>query len=78
MDKVAGKKELHADMFNLLTAGGYDVMLLPIVLRSAGILFKCLERAKEEMAIPNEREKTLYCSIYTLHTQEDLVSTGNT
>jgi hypothetical protein len=39
MDKVMEKKEQHAELCKLLAAEGYDVMLLPIVLGSAGTLF---------------------------------------
>jgi hypothetical protein len=67
MDKVMEKKEQVA----LLAAEGYDVMLLPIVLGSAGTLFKCLDRATKEMDIPNAR-KTNYtaswtCTVYTVY-----------
>jgi hypothetical protein len=41
----------------LLVSEGYDVMLLPIVLRSLGTLCECLDRATTEMDIPNARKK---------------------
>jgi len=43
MDKVAEMNQQHAELCNLLATEGYDVMLLPIVLRSAGTAFKCLK-----------------------------------
>jgi hypothetical protein len=48
----------------LLAAEGYDVMLLPVVLGSAGTPFKCLERATKEMDIPNARRKKLYRKLH--------------
>jgi hypothetical protein len=56
MDKVIEKKEQHAKLCKVLAAEGYDVMLLPIVLGSAGTLFKCLHRATQEMDISNARK----------------------
>jgi hypothetical protein len=41
----------------LLAAEEYEVMLLPVVLGSAGTLFKCLDRATQEMEIPNARKE---------------------
>jgi hypothetical protein len=52
VDKVIEKKEQHAELCRLLAAEMYDVMLLPVVLESAGTLFKCLDRAAKEMDIP--------------------------
>jgi hypothetical protein len=53
----------------LLAAEGYDVMLLPIVLGSAGTLFKCLDRATKEMDIPNARNRNITASsTYTVYT----------
>jgi hypothetical protein len=44
-------------------------MLLPIVLGSAGTLFKCLDRATKEMDIPNARKKNYTASsTYTVYT----------
>jgi hypothetical protein len=57
MDKVTEKQEQHAELGKLLAAEGYDVVLLPGVLGSAGAFFKCLERATKEMDIPNARKK---------------------
>jgi hypothetical protein len=42
MDKVMEKKEQHAELCKFLAAEGYDVMLLPIVLGSAGTLLNAL------------------------------------
>jgi len=55
MDKVAEKK-LHAELCNLPATDGYDVMLLPVVLESAGTLLKRLGCATKEMGISNARE----------------------
>jgi hypothetical protein len=62
MNKVMEKKEQHAELCKLLARllcfclpQKGDVMLLPIVLGSAGTLFKCLDRARKEMDIPNAR-----------------------
>jgi hypothetical protein len=76
MDKVMEKKEQHAELCKLLAAEGYDVMLLPIVLGSAGTLFKCLDRATKEMDIPNAREKKLYSKLHLhgIHSLQNLVS----
>jgi hypothetical protein len=52
MDKIMEWKEQHAELCKLLAEEGYDVMLLPIVLGSAGTLFKCLDRATKEMGHP--------------------------
>jgi hypothetical protein len=43
----------------MLAVKGYQVVLLPAFLGSAGTLYKCLERATQEMDIPNAREKKL-------------------
>jgi hypothetical protein len=40
MDKVAEKKQQYAEVCRLLTTEGYDVLLLPVVLGSAGTLFE--------------------------------------
>jgi hypothetical protein len=76
MDKVMEKKEQHAELCKLLTAEGYDVMLLPIVLGSAGTLFKCLDCATKEMDIPNTRKKKLYSKLHlhSIHSLQNLVS----
>jgi hypothetical protein len=47
MDKDVEKKEQSAGLCKSLAAEGYDVMLLPVVLGSAGTHFKCLDRAKK-------------------------------
>jgi hypothetical protein len=73
MDKVMEKKE---QLCKLLAAEGYDVILLPIVLGSAGTLFKCLDRATKEMDIPNARKKKLYSKLllHSIHSLQNLVS----
>jgi hypothetical protein len=60
----------------LLAAEGYDVMLFPIVLGSAGTLFKYLDRAANEMDIPNGRKKKLYSKLHlhSIHSLQNLVS----
>jgi hypothetical protein len=69
MDKVIEKKEQHAELCRLFAAEGYDVMLLPVVLGSAGTLFKCLDRATKEMDIPNARKRIYTASsTYTVYT----------
>jgi hypothetical protein len=76
MDKVMEKKEQHAELCKFLAAEGYDVMLLPIVLGSAGTLFKCLDRATKEMDIPNARKKRLYSKLHlhSIHSPQNLSS----
>jgi hypothetical protein len=76
MNKVTEKKEQHAELCKLLAAEGYEVMLLPVVLGSAGTLFKCLDRAKKEMDIPNARKKKLYSKLHlhSTHSLQNLVS----
>jgi hypothetical protein len=61
----------------LLAAEGYDAMLLPVVLGSAGTLFKCLDRATKEMDIPNARKKKLYSKLH-LHSIHSLQNLGPT
>jgi hypothetical protein len=60
----------------LLAAEGYDVMLLPIVLGSAGTLLECLDRATKEIDIPNARRKTLYSKLHlhSIHSLQNVVS----
>jgi hypothetical protein len=70
MDKVIEKKGQHAGSWKLLAAEGCDVMLLPVVLGSAGTLFECLDLAKE-MDIPNARMKKLYSKLH-LHSIDSL------
>jgi hypothetical protein len=79
MDKVAEKKQQHAELCRLLTTQGYDVVLLPVVLGSAGTLFKCLERAATENDIPTARKKKLYSKLHlhSIHTLQNLVSHGD-
>jgi hypothetical protein len=58
-----------------LASPGYDVMLLPVVLGSAGTL-KCLDRATKEMDIPTARKKKLYSKLHlhSIHSLQSLVS----
>jgi hypothetical protein len=60
----------------LLAAEGYDVMLLPIVLGSAGTHFRSLDCATKEMDIPNARKKKLYSKLHlhSIHSLKILVS----
>jgi hypothetical protein len=69
MEKVMKRKEQHAGLCKLLAAEGYDVMLLPTVLGSAGTLFKCIHRATKEMDTPTleKRNYTASCT-YTVYT----------
>jgi hypothetical protein len=48
MDKVIEKPEQLAELCNMLAVEGYDVVLLPVILKSAGIFFNCLDRATKE------------------------------
>jgi hypothetical protein len=76
MDKVMEEKEQHPELGKLLAAEGYDVMLLPSVLGSAGTLLKCLERATKEMDISNARSRKLYgkLHLHSIHSLQNLVS----
>jgi hypothetical protein len=76
MDKVTEKKEHHAELCKLFAAEGYAVMLLSVVLGSAGTLFKCLDRATKEMDIPNGRKRKLYSKLHlhSIHSLQNLVS----
>jgi len=65
-----------AELCNLLATEGFDVMLLPIVLWSAGTLFKCLDRATTEMDIPNARKRKLYSHLHSIHTLQNCVPTA--
>jgi hypothetical protein len=71
MGKVPEKKERHAELCKLLAAEEYDVMLLPVVLGSAGTLFKCLDWATEERDIPHARKKKLYSKLH-IHSVDSL------
>jgi hypothetical protein len=51
-------------LFKLLAAEGYDVMLLPVVLGSAGTIFKCLDRVTKEMKV-NARKHISYTASFT-------------
>jgi hypothetical protein len=71
-DGVIEKKEQHAE---LLGSEGCDVMVLPVVLGSAGTLFKCLDRATKEKNIPNERKKKLcMLHLHSIHSLQNHVS----
>jgi hypothetical protein len=76
MDKVIERIEQHAKLCRFFAAEGYDVMLLPVVLGSAGTLFRCLDRATTEMDIPNARKKKLYSKLHlhSIHSLQSLVS----
>jgi hypothetical protein len=75
MDKVIEKIEQHAELCKLLAVKGYDVMLLPVVLGSAGTPFKCLDRAAKEMNIPNGGKKeTTKSHLHNLHILQNLLS----
>jgi hypothetical protein len=54
----------------------YDVMLLPVVLRIAGTLFNCLDRATKEMDIPNLKIKIVCSKLHqhSIHSLQNLVS----
>jgi len=72
LDKVKVKTEQHEVLCKLLAHEGYEVIFLPIVLGSAGTLFRCLERATKELGIPSTQKDKLYSklhlhSIHTLH-----------
>jgi len=72
LDKVKEKIEQHDLLCKLLTHKGYEVIILPIVLGSAGSLFQCLERATKELDILSTQKDKLYSklhlhSIHTLH-----------
>jgi hypothetical protein len=51
-------------MCKLLAAEGYDVMLLPVVLGSAGTLLTGVDRAPNEMDIPTAIKKKLYSKLH--------------
>jgi hypothetical protein len=76
MEKVAEKKERHAELCKLLASEGYAVMLLLVVLRRAGTLSKCLDRATKDMDIPSARKKKLYSKLHlhSIHSLQNLVS----
>jgi hypothetical protein len=62
-----GKKE-HAELCELFFADGCDVMLLPVVLRIAGTLFNCLDRATGEMDVPAKKRNYTASFTYTAYT----------
>jgi hypothetical protein len=76
MDKVIAKKEQHAELCKMLAAEECAVMLLLVVLESAGTLFKLLGRATKEMDIPNARKKKFYSKIHfpSIHKLKNLIS----
>jgi hypothetical protein len=49
----------------MLPAEGYDVMLLPVVLGSAGTHLKCLDLATIELAFPKPEENCEERFVYT-------------
>jgi hypothetical protein len=64
MDKVIEKREQHSELCKMLAVERHDVMLLPVVLGSAGTLFICLDRATKEMDITNARKKKQYSKLH--------------
>jgi hypothetical protein len=76
MDKFTEKKEQHAELCKLLAAEVHAVMLLPVVLGSAGTLLKCHDRTTKEMDIPNARKKKLYSKLHlhSIYSLQNLVS----
>jgi hypothetical protein len=70
MDNVKEKREQLAELYKLLAAEGYDVILLSVVLGNAGTPFKCFDRATKKMDIPNARKENHTASftdtIYTV------------
>jgi len=80
MDKVMVKRQQHAEGCSLLAAEGYDMMLLSVVLGSAGILFKCLDRATKVMEFPDARKKKLYSKLHlhSLHTLQNFCPDDDT
>ena len=67
LGKVEEKTAQHAVMCNLVRVEGYESIFLPIVLGTAGTLYKCLEKATTELRIPPPRGKLHLHSVHTLH-----------
>jgi hypothetical protein len=53
----------------MLAVEGYDVVLLPVVLGSAGTLFKCLDRATKEWTFLMPEKETIQQVTSSQHTQ---------
>jgi hypothetical protein len=71
MDKVIEKREQHSDFCKMLVEEGYDVVLLPVVLESTGILFKCLDRATKRWTLLTLERRNYTASLsfaYTVYT----------
>jgi hypothetical protein len=68
MDKVIEKPEQLAELCNMLAVEGYDVVLLPVILKSAGIFFKCLDRATKEWSFPMPKRNYTASYIFTAYT----------
>jgi hypothetical protein len=76
MDKVIEKGEQHPELRKKLAVEGYDVLLLPVVLGSAGTIWKCLDRATKEMDTPTAKKIKLYSKLHlhSIHSLQNLVS----
>jgi hypothetical protein len=48
-----------------------EVVLLPVILKSAGTFFRCLDRATKGTVIPNA--KKIY-TVHSIHSLQNLVS----
>ena len=70
LEKVQEKTDQHEVLCNLLRAEGYEVIFLPIVLGTAGTLYKCLEKATTELRIPPAQRKKLFTKLHlhSVHT----------
>ena len=75
MDKVKEKTDQHATLCELLDTEGYEVIVLPTVLGSAGTLYKCLEKAAIQLSIPAAKRNKLYTKLHLhgVHTLHNLV-----
>jgi hypothetical protein len=80
MNKVIEIKEQYAKIYKMLAVWGYDVILLSVVLGSAGTLFCCLDRATKEWTTPMPEEQTYTSSFtYTAYTvYKSLTTPGKT
>jgi len=76
LDKLTEKKRQHTQLCDMLTAEGYDVILLPLILGDEGTLFKCLTHALKELQVQPARQKKLYSKLHlhSIHTLQNLVS----
>jgi len=71
MDKVAEKKQEHVELCHLLATEGYDVMLLPIVLGSAGHFSNALIVQQKKWTAPKLGQRIIQqapLTQYTHHT----------